>query len=160
MMLPSYLQFAIRKRVLAVFIVLLIIATYLGFAPALPIPVNDKACHFVVFFFLTLVFYWVFDLSRRRATQLTLVVCGLVGSVGSEFVQAFLTLRTFDVFDILANLLGCFLSLMINIMYHKRRLEKIHFQRYGHLNSAEDDLELQAQESEDTDMEDDPNRAT
>ncbi|WBW73430.1 Golgi multispanning membrane VanZ-like family protein [Schizosaccharomyces osmophilus] len=151
MMLPSYLQFAIRKRVLVVFIVLLIIATYLGFAPVLPIPVNDKLCHFVVFFLLSLVFYWVFDLSRRRATQLTLVVCGLVGCVGSEFVQAFLTLRTFDVFDILANLVGCGLSLMINVMYHKRRLEKLHFQRYGRLDSAEDDLELQARESEDAD---------
>ncbi|CAB11189.2 VanZ-like family protein [Schizosaccharomyces pombe] len=148
MMLPSYLHFAIRKKVLAIFIVLLIISAYLGFAPALPVPINDKVCHFFVFFLLTLVFYWVFDLSRRRATQLTILVCGVFGGLGSEFVQSFLTYRTFDLFDIVANLLGCSLALLLNILYHKRRLEKIRLQRYGHVPTIADDLEMQASAAE------------
>ncbi|EEB05216.1 VanZ-like family protein [Schizosaccharomyces japonicus yFS275] len=145
--MPSFLQFTFRKNVLCVFLV--------GFAPPLNFPVNDKIQHFCVFFVLTLVFYWIFDLSRRRAAQLTFIVCFLLGALGSEFIQSFLSYRTFDVYDIAADWVGSSVALMLDSLYHKRRLEKLRTLRYGPV-PTEQDLEMQVaaaaeqEESEET----------
>ncbi|KAF3907081.1 hypothetical protein ABW21_db0201558 [Orbilia brochopaga] len=48
---------------------------------------------------------------------------GILG-VGSEFVQSALTSRTFDAYDILANLIGCGFALGLCMWYHKRMLDR------------------------------------
>lgn len=60
---------------------------------------------------------------------------------GSDFLVILLMLCQ-------ANLLGCSLALLLNILYHKRRLEKIRLQRYGHVPTIADDLEMQASAAE------------
>lgn len=63
---------------------------YLGLAPRTELYVPEKIQHFIAFFLLTLVFYWILDLTRRRALQLTVVVCTVLGGIGSEFLQGLL----------------------------------------------------------------------
>jgi hypothetical protein len=89
-------------------------------------------------------FYWVVDTSRRRAVNLTLGTCTLTGGVGSEFVQSMVTVRShyarhfatclstdycvqnreFDPLDIVSNLLGSGLGLLLCAWYHRRMLER------------------------------------
>lgn len=85
------------------------------------IPVSDKLQHFVCFLIFGLSFYWIFDLSKKRATQLTAATVG-AACVTSEFAQAYLTTRKFDVYDIAANLLGLLSSLMYVLLHGSRVL--------------------------------------
>ena len=106
---------------------------------------NDKFLHFVTFFLLTIVFYWIVDTNRRRTLNLTLTVCTLVLGVGSEFLQSILPNgRNFDLFDIAANVLGSLAGLGLCTWYHQRMLERKRQRRqYGAVPGAEDgDLEL------------------
>ena len=126
-------------------------AAYLGLS-AIQVPqVNDKFLHFVTFFVLTLLFYWILDTTRRRSLNLTLlVVTGLLG-LGSEALQAILPNgRQFDPIDIPANVLGSLLALGLCSMYHKRMLERRRRAKgYGSVpqDGDEGDLELGPQES-------------
>lgn len=108
----------------AIFVLELFVAGALGLFPQPELPVNDKIIHFLVFFVLTFTFYFLVDTTRRRQAQLT--VSTLVPlAVLSEIVQALLPNdRNFDLFDILANLLGSATSLTICSLYHKRTLER------------------------------------
>lgn len=105
---------------------LLLLAAYAGFT-TLQIGeyVNDKVLHFITFFILTVVFYWVVDTNRRRTLNLTLIVCTLCLGVGSEFVQSFLPNdRDFDLYDIVANVVGSLAGVGLCSWYHKRMLER------------------------------------
>lgn len=91
-------------------------------------------------------FYWIIDASRRRALNLTLIVCTALLGVGSELVQAFLPNgRTFDPFDIVANLVGSLAACGICSWYHKRMLERRRAAKYNILpggEGGEEDVEL------------------
>ncbi|KAK9466205.1 hypothetical protein V1512DRAFT_264106 [Lipomyces arxii] len=119
----------IRKTFAVVFLCLLLLSAYLGFAP-LSIP-NDKFVHFLIFFCLTTTFYWVVDTTRRRLINSTLLVCTLLGGVGSELVQSFVPYRVFDLYDIVANVLGSLLALAISSWYHKGMLERKRAAKYS-----------------------------
>lgn len=125
----------VRKLNLVVFVVALVVAAYLGFADlALP---SDKVVHLAVFFVLTVLFYWLFDTqSTRTVRNLTLVVCTLAGGIGSEFVQGLLPYRTFDPIDILANVIGSLLALVLSTIYHKKLLENRRKLRYEQLRNS------------------------
>ena len=71
-------------------------------------------------------FYWILETSRRRCINLTLIICTAGLGIGSEFVQALLPTndRVFDPFDILANVVGSTLALVLSSWYHKRMLER------------------------------------
>ncbi|CAM1503854.1 Fc.00g014450.m01.CDS01 [Cosmosporella sp. VM-42] len=116
----------IRLPFAGVFLLLLVLAAYAGFTTLqLGQYVNDKLLHFITFFVLTVVFYWVVDTNRRRTLNMTLVVCTLVLGVGSEFVQSFLPNdRDFDLYDIVANVVGSLVGAAICTWYHKRMLER------------------------------------
>jgi hypothetical protein len=87
--------------------------------------INDKVLHFLTFFLLTTCFYWILDTSRRRNLNLTLVFCTCVLGVGSEILQGFLPNgRTFDFYDILANVVGSLGALALSSWYHMRMLER------------------------------------
>jgi VanZ family protein len=107
--------------------------------------INDKVLHFLTFFVLTTCFYWILDTSRRRSLNFTLVTCtGLLG-VGSEFLQGFLPNgRTFDFYDIVANVVGSLLGLGLSSWYHQRMIErkKRNKQSYQPVPGEEGDVEL------------------
>jgi len=87
--------------------------------------VNDKVLHFVTFFVLTIACYWILDTNRRRTLNFTLVTCTLCLGIGSEFLQAFLPNgRNFDLYDIVANIVGSLAGLGLCSWYHKRMLER------------------------------------
>lgn len=77
---------------------------------------------------------------------MTLIVCTLVLGVGSEVLQAILPNdRTFDSFDILANVVGSSAAVGLCSWYHRRMMERRRKARYGALADgvdAEDDVEL------------------
>lgn len=78
--------------------------------------------------------------------NLTLVVCTFVLGVGSELAQGFLPNgRTFDPFDIVANLVGSLAACGLASWYHKRMLERRRKNKYagvGDGEEGEEDLEL------------------
>ncbi|KAM0348419.1 hypothetical protein ACHAPU_004391 [Fusarium lateritium] len=135
----------IRLPVAGVFVLLLLIAAYAGLTSVqLGQYVNDKVLHFVTFFTLSVVFYWVVDTNRRRVMNMTLVVCTIVLGVGSEFVQSFLDNgREFDLYDIVANVIGSLLGVGLCSWYHKRMLERKRRRRYSAVpGEDEGDVEL------------------
>lgn len=108
---------------------------------------DDKVLHFATFFLLTTVFYWILDTNRRRTLNLALVVCTLFLGVGSEVLQGWLPNgRDFDLYDIVANVVGSLAGLGLCTWYHKRMLErKRQHKRYNAVpgeDSVEEDIEL------------------
>ena len=134
------------------FIFFLFGAAYLRLSSGLQIAqVNDKALHFVIFFILTLTFYWILDTTRRRNLNLTLLIVTFGLGVGSEALQGFLPNdRHFDLLSIVANIVGSLLALGLCTIYHKRMLDRRRRAKgYGVLpqDGEEGDLELGGQES-------------
>ncbi|KAK4054003.1 hypothetical protein OIO90_003648 [Microbotryomycetes sp. JL221] len=134
-MLQSYtvqgLPLQIRPLfVVACFISLLLLAL-LGFHPTLAnklsprqIPWWDKVLHFIGFLVSTTLFYgiWLVQHQARRTGGIgwryfneivSTIVCGGVGSIGSEFVQSLLPYKTFQWGDVVANLLGTTLGIYV-----------------------------------------------
>ncbi|KAJ9426711.1 hypothetical protein QL093DRAFT_2187519 [Fusarium oxysporum] len=115
------------NSLLGVFLLLLLIAAYAGLTSIqLGQYVNDKVLHFTTFFALTVVFYWVVDTNRRRVMNMTLVVCTI-----------------FDLYDIIANVIGSLLGVGLCSWYHKRMLERKRRRRYSAVPGEEQgDVEL------------------
>lgn len=85
----------IRKPFAAGFGLLLVASGYLGLAPIIIPSVpgfdqSDKGLHFLTFFLLTLLFYWIFETARRRVIHITLVTCTGALAAGSEVLQGLL----------------------------------------------------------------------
>lgn len=128
-MIKSVKTIKIRKGVLLLFVLISLLALYLGFANiSLP---HDKFIHFSMFFIMSLLFYWIFD-SKYTWTirNLTFLLCTLIGGIGSEYLQHFISpFRTFDYFDILVNILGSLFAIVVSdlIKYYyycnKRQLD-------------------------------------
>ncbi|KAI8631506.1 hypothetical protein F5Y19DRAFT_397808 [Xylariaceae sp. FL1651] len=135
----------IRLPFAGVFFLLCLLAGYAGLSSLQLDTTYDKALHAITFFILTTVFYWVIDTSRRRTLNLTLVVCTVILGVGSEFLQELLPNgRKFDLYDIVANVVGSLGALALCSWYHQRMLErKRQRRRYNAVPGEElDDLEL------------------
>jgi VanZ family protein len=110
--------------------------------------VNDKVLHLVTFFLLTVVFYWILDTNRRRNLNFTLIACTLCLGVGSEFLQAIIPNgREFDVYDIVANVVGSLAGLGLCSWYHKRMLERRRSRKQYDAVPGEDDADLELGES-------------
>lgn len=70
-------------------------------------------------------FYWILETSRRRCIHTTLLAVTAGLGIGSEILQALLPNgRDFDPFDILSNVVGSTLALLICSWYHRRMLER------------------------------------
>ncbi|KAJ5924677.1 hypothetical protein N7466_008864 [Penicillium verhagenii] len=136
----------IRYPFAGAFVFLIILAGYIGLLPhsaSSTIPTNlqpnDKFLHLLTFFLLSLTFYWVLDTTRRRTLHLTLLVCTLGLSVGSEVIQGFLPNdRAFDPFDIVANVVGSLGAVGLCGWYHRRMLERRRKSRFGMTEGGED----------------------
>jgi VanZ like family. len=73
----------------------------------------------------------------------TLVVCTLGLGIGSEVVQGFLPNgRDFDVFDIVANVVGSVGAVGLCSWYHRRMMERRRQSRYGMMEEGTEDVEL------------------
>ncbi|KAK4048650.1 hypothetical protein OIV83_004620 [Microbotryomycetes sp. JL201] len=129
----SYPVDGVPLRVRPAFIILcaltLVLLGALGFHPTLAnkltppkVPLWDKVLHFVGFTLASSLFYaiWLVEHNARRTGGpqwryfneiLSSVVCGLFGSIGSEFVQSLLPYKTFQWGDVIANLLGTVLGI-------------------------------------------------
>lgn len=145
---------------LGVFLLLLLLAAYAGLTSLhLGEYVNDKVLHFITFFLLTVVFYWIVDTSRRRTVHMTVVVCTLVLGVGSEFVQSFLPNdRDFDMYDIVANIAGSLAGLGLCAWYHKRMLDRRRQRKTYHAVPGEGEADVELGEGQETGVVDGPSR--
>jgi VanZ family protein len=150
----------IRLPFAGVFLLLLLIAAYVGLTSLqLSQYVDDKVLHCVTFFLLTVVFYWIVDTSRRRTLHMTLVVCTLILGVGSEFVQSFLPNdREFDLYDIVANIVGSLAALGLCSWYHKRMLERRRQRKTYNAVPGEEEGDLELGEGHETGVTDDEPR--
>ncbi|KAK2589856.1 hypothetical protein QQS21_012465 [Conoideocrella luteorostrata] len=142
----------IRLPFAGVFLLLLLIAGYAGLTKLqLGLYVNDKALHVLTFFVLTIVFYWIVDTNRRRTLNMTLVVCTLCLGVGSEFVQSFLPNdRDFDLYDIVANVVGSLSGLGLCSLYHKRMLERKRQQKTYNVVPGDDNDDVELESGQET----------
>ena len=124
------------------------LSAYLGLS-SIQIPqVNIQVLHFVTFLLLTLAFYWIFDSTRRRVLNFTLLFVTLVLGVGSEGVQGLVTNRAYDPLYIAANILGSLCALGLCAIYHKRMLDRRRRAKgYGLVPQEGEDLEMGAQET-------------
>ncbi|KAI2603768.1 hypothetical protein GGR54DRAFT_622260 [Hypoxylon sp. NC1633] len=136
----------IRLPFAGVFFLLCLLAGYAGLSSLqLGTIINDKVLHVLTFFLLTLAFYWIIDTNRRRTLNITIVVCTICLGFGSEFLQGFLPNgREFDLYDIVANVVGSSAALGICSWYHLRMLERKRQRRQYNAVPGEDvdDLEL------------------
>jgi hypothetical protein len=93
---------------------------------------------------LTTCFYWILDTSRRRNLNLTLLVCTGVLGIGSEILQGFLPNgRTFDFYDIVANIVGSLAALGLSSWYHMRMLERKRLAKSYQAVPGEEDADLE-----------------
>ncbi|EEP82621.1 conserved hypothetical protein [Uncinocarpus reesii 1704] len=147
----------IRYPFAGAFLILLLLSAYINLAPhtepkkgdtTIPpsLQPNDKLLHFVTFFILSVAFYWILDTTRRRTLHLSVIVCTLVLGIGSEIIQSLTPNgRSFDPFDILANIIGSLAAVGLCTWYHKRMLERKRKSRFGGLlndGAGEEDIEL------------------
>ncbi|KDQ10071.1 hypothetical protein BOTBODRAFT_500852 [Botryobasidium botryosum FD-172 SS1] len=100
--------------------------------------INDKVLHFVCFTIATGVFYFIFDVDedarriwiwRNAALITTGILCFFLGGIVSEIVQSLLPYKTFQLGDVIANLLGSSLGLVdlpVSVSYN---LEKYYRRR-------------------------------
>ncbi|TNY21559.1 hypothetical protein DMC30DRAFT_446068 [Rhodotorula diobovata] len=124
------LPLRIRPAFVLLTFVSLLVLSLLGFHPTLArhlappkVPFSDKVLHFVCFAAATALFYacWVVDEHARRVwvwrhfkEGATVLVCMLIGGIGSEFLQSLLPYKSFQPGDIVANLLGSALALSVS----------------------------------------------
>ena len=132
------------------FLLVLLGAAYISLSSTQVPQINHKAVHFITFFVLTLLFYWILDTTRRRTLNLTLLVVTGLSGVGSEALRGFLPNGPqFDPLDLAANVAGSLLALSICSVYHKRMLDRRRRAKgYGAVPQTGDgDLELGSQEN-------------
>ncbi|EAU91442.2 hypothetical protein CC1G_01931 [Coprinopsis cinerea okayama7 len=114
----------------------MILLAFLGFTNvSKSLPLNTKLLHFFCFALATTVFYFIIDVEeqarriwfwRYSSLIFTTVICFFCGGILSEFVQAALPYKDFDLGDIVANLLGSSVGLFAGFhleKYYRRRRE-------------------------------------
>lgn len=103
----------------------LIGAGYLGFA--LIHLEYDKVIHFTTFLILTIEFYFIFDTKNKKLIRIiTIVICTCGASIGLELIQHLInSQRIFDIFDILYNVCGSSIGLLIACIVHNWRISKM-----------------------------------
>lgn len=107
----------------------MLILALLGFTNlSRSLPLNDKILHFLCFCFATAVFYFIIDVEedarriwfwRHSGLIFTAFTCFFCGGILSEFVQALLPYKEFQIGDLVANLFGSSVGLFI--AYHLER---------------------------------------
>ncbi|GJN94103.1 hypothetical protein Rhopal_007177-T1 [Rhodotorula paludigena] len=170
--LRSFRLAELPLRIRPAFIVLtfltLLVLSLLGFHPTLAqrlappdVPFSDKVLHFVCFALATALFYacWVVEEQARRVWVwryfkeiISVVVCILVGGIGSELVQSLLPYKTFQPGDLLANVLGASLALALSHHFAREARRERELRRlYDQLGGLSDDEEEEDEEEAEAD---------
>ncbi|KAI8579471.1 hypothetical protein K450DRAFT_242315 [Umbelopsis ramanniana AG] len=140
--------FKMRMRVLVVLVILLVLMAILGFAPISLDHINDKLLHSTCFGIFSFTIYWVWNLDYKKNLGLSAVAM-LIMSFGSEFIQGLLPYRTFDGYDIVANLVGSCIGILLacgsdyawtSWQERKRRRGGLHEAEYQRALMDENDL--------------------
>ncbi|PKI85114.1 hypothetical protein MVES_001219 [Malassezia vespertilionis] len=114
----------IRPAMLVLNIIVLIVLGLLGFHPSAQdyVYVNDKVMHFLGFMLAAFMCYMIWDVSesaervwiwRNAPLAISFFASIIVGAIGSEFVQSLLPHKTFQLGDIIANILGASIGLWL-----------------------------------------------
>lgn len=121
-----------------------ITSLYLGFAN---ISLKfDKFVHFLVFFLMTLLFYYCFE--TKNSVQLkvaTFLVCTVCAGIGLEFVQSILPYRTFDYNDIACNMIGSLCGLLTCDLYARYLTRRRRLMRLEMIKNLGDEAETLAE---------------
>jgi len=156
--IPKYdLPLRLRPWFLAFTCIIMVMLALLGFSDfSRALPLNDKLLHFICFTFATGVFYFIVDVeeSARRVwfwryfgLSFTFFTCFLCGGILSEFVQSVFPYKEFQMGDVVANLLGSGLGLVVSYhieKYYRYRREISRLYQpldADSLSDFEDDLE-------------------
>ncbi|THH28744.1 hypothetical protein EUX98_g5440 [Antrodiella citrinella] len=162
--IPIY-DVPVRLRPWFIFFTMLImlLLAFLGFTNFTHgLPINDKLLHFFCLMLATGVFYFIFDVEedarriwfwRRSPLIFTGFVCFILGGIVSEFIQSLLPYKSFQFGDIVANILGSSIGLLVAYYlerYYRRRREISQLYRplntsVESLSDGEDDLEAGTQ---------------
>ncbi len=97
------------------FLIIVVTSLPVEFPPQLLFPLQDKAVHVLTYFLLA--FLAVNTFSRKKINNPKICSFFYAFSLGLfvEIVQYFLPYRSFEFWDILANLLGSFLGILLII---------------------------------------------
>ncbi|QRW08343.1 hypothetical protein RhiLY_07342 [Ceratobasidium sp. AG-Ba] len=164
--MPAQMDLPIRVRpwFVGFTFALMLLLSLLGFTELAHDIMNDKLEHFLGIGTATALFYLIFDVEedarriwiwRHSAMIATFIMCFLLGGIVSEIVQSFFPNKTFQVGDILANLLGSTVGLYAAYMIerhhrHRREIARL-YQPLGQgepsPTSSEENLPLHAQPS-------------
>lgn len=114
----------------------MLILAFLGFTKfSRPLPLNDKLLHFICLGIATGVFYFIFDVEeearriwfwRHAGLIFTAFVCFFCGGILSEFIQSMLPYKEFQTGDVVANLSGSSVGLVVAYyleQYYRHRRE-------------------------------------
>ncbi|SCZ97954.1 BZ3500_MvSof-1268-A1-R1_Chr3-3g06480 [Microbotryum saponariae] len=130
----------------------LLVLAALGFHPTLaskitpPVPFSDKLLHFVCFTAASAQFYAIWNVDQAVRTYwhwkhwnelVSILVCGIWGSIGSEFVQSLLPYKT-------ANILGTTLGITLSRSWtrHRERAQQLRrLYQPLHLEQSDDALD-------------------
>ncbi|KAI7901243.1 VanZ like family-domain-containing protein [Cokeromyces recurvatus] len=128
-----------RFKILILLFFYFIIMGILGFAPIhLHEQFDDKLLHFFIFFNLGILLYFLWNLASVKRNLILATILLSVTAIGSECIQGLLPYRTFDVNDMIANMLGGGLGLglssLLDYVIEKRKENK---RRFGGKREAE-----------------------
>ncbi len=83
-------------------------------------PGSDKVLHFIGFFILTLILIFTFESYKaKRSMSITFITALIIGFI-IEFMQRGIPGRTFSLLDVLADLLGIVLALVLRWSFYKQ----------------------------------------
>ncbi|KAH9819958.1 hypothetical protein DFH28DRAFT_885749 [Melampsora americana] len=151
------LPIRIRPVFLLLTLLMIIILALIGFNPALNawVLIPKKLFHFFSFTLVTSLFYSILDVDqsfqliwywKHFNTILTILICFLLGGLGSELIQIVLPFKIFSWGDLLANESGCLvgyhLARALHKQYqHKRELASLYQPLVNETGMMDDDEE-------------------
>ncbi|KAH8108001.1 hypothetical protein BXZ70DRAFT_913619 [Cristinia sonorae] len=138
---------------------IMLMLAFLGFTNfSHGLPLNDKILHFFCFMLATGVFYFIFDVEedarrvwfwRKSPLIFTGFVCFILGGIVSEFVQSLLPHKHFQFGDIVANIFGSSLGLVIayhleKYYRHRREINRLYRPLNTSVESMSDDEDFES----------------
>jgi VanZ family protein len=115
------------KLIFYLYLIAILILAILPFGTPV-IHLNNFNVHFRLDYIIHLVMYfpWIFlSVSGLKIRLVYAMLFGLIIGAGTETIQYFLSYRTFNINDLIANIIGIVLGLVLILPSVSRRLHKI-----------------------------------
>ena len=93
----------------------------------------DKYIHFLIFFIEQIFLLWGSfkkNHSISNKTIILLLFIGILFGLIIELIQTFIPHRSYDLNDLVANSIGCFLGIFVFFIYIRLNREKLHKFKY------------------------------